>query len=131
MDPTTLAAAVVAAIGPYLAKAAGKFAEGVGEAAVSQGGKLFDKLRAHFAGAPQETQRLQELQAAPQDASKQQAVQALLRDALQADPALMKELSAWVPAAGAGPVFNTNAGSIGTLAQAGSIGTLNIGGSGR
>ena len=132
MDPTTLAAAAVAAIGPYLAKAAGKAAEGIGEAAVAQGGKLFDKIRAHFAGAPAETRQLQDLQAAPQDALNQAAVQKLLRDALQADPALLKELTALVePPAGAAGHFTVQSTSIGNVTQAGSIGTLNIGGNGR
>jgi hypothetical protein len=132
MDPTTLAAAAVAAIGPYLAKAAGKAAEGIGEAAVAQGGKLFDKIRAHFAGAPAEARQLQDLQAAPQDPLNQAAVQKLLRDALQADSALLKELAALVePLAGAAGRFTVQSTSIGNVTQAGSIGTLNIGGSGR
>jgi hypothetical protein len=128
MDPATIAAAVVAAIAPYLAKAAGKIAEGVGEAAVAQGGKLFDRLRARFAGAPAEAKQLQDLQAAPHDPLNRAAVQKLLRDALQSDPALLKELAALLgPAAGPGGRFSVQANTIGNVTQASSIGTLNIG----
>lgn len=129
MDPASIASAAVALIGPYLAKAAGKAAEGIGQAAVEQGGKLFDKLRAHFAATPAAAQDLADLQAAPDDSANQGAVQKQLRRALEADPGLLQEVAALVAAAGAGAGarFSVQAGSIGNVTQAGSVQTINIG----
>lgn len=130
MDPAAIAAGVIATLAPYLAKAAGKFAEGAGQAALDQGGKLFDKLKARFAAAPVEHKQLQDLQAAPQDPLNQMVVQKLLRDALEQDPAFARELAELLQgltATGPAPQFNVRADSIGSVVNAGSVQTLNIG----
>jgi hypothetical protein len=130
MDPVSIAAAVVAAVTPYLAKAAGKFAESAGSAAFEQGGKLFEKLKARFAAAPAETKQLQDLQADPADTLNQAAVQKLLRDALKNDPAFMAEIASLLNPVGSGQSnqFHVQAGRIGKVTNVGNVqGNVNIG----
>lgn len=130
MDPATIAAAAVAAIGPYLAKAAGKFAESAGEAALEQGGKLFAKLKAHFAASPAQAEDLRDLQAEPQKLANQGSVEKHLLRALQQDPAFLQEIVELLgPAAAAGQrnTFSTQATTIGNVTNAGSVQTLYVG----
>jgi len=129
MDPATLAASALAVLSPYLAKAAGKLAEGLGEAAIEQGGKLFDKLKARFAGSPAEARQLQDLQAAPQDPLNQMALQKLLRDTLAQDPGFASELAALLAqnaGAAARTQFDVHAGQIDQVLQIGQVGTLHL-----
>ncbi|HEX2010229.1 MAG TPA: hypothetical protein VJN44_04750 [Roseateles sp.] len=129
MDPATLAAGVLSALAPYLAKAAGKFAEGAGEAALDLGGKLFDKLKARFAGSPAEVRQLQDLQAAPQDQLNQMALQKLLRDTLAQDPGFARELATLLAqdaGTAAAARFNVQAAQIDQVLQIGQVGTLNL-----
>ncbi|MDN3921721.1 hypothetical protein [Roseateles violae] len=132
MDPVSIAASVVAALGPYLAKAAGKFAESAGEAALEQGGKLFEKLKARFAGAPVESRQLQKLQDDPDNAKNRTVLEALLLDALQEDPAFLAEIAALLPSeAGGGQhnQFKVKADRIDNVTSVGVLhGGLHIGG---
>jgi hypothetical protein len=131
MDPVSIAAAVVTAVGPYLAKAAGKFAESAGEAALEQGGKLFEKLKARFAATPAESKQLQDLREDPDDPLNRAAVQKLLRDALKEDPAFLAEIAALLGPAGGGQsnIFTVNTTTAGAITSVGSVqGNLNIGG---
>lgn len=92
LDLTPLAAWAVAALAPYLATAAGKAAESLGESAA---GALFAKLREKFATRPAAAEALEDLQRAPDDADAQAALRVALKKALAADP----ELAAWLAAA--------------------------------
>ena len=131
MDPVSIAAAAVTALSPYLAKAAGKAAEAAGSAAFEQGRKLFDKLKARFAGSSVESKQLQKLEAEPDNALNRAVVEGLLGDALKEDPKFLAEIAALVGAAGAGQVneFKTQATTIGNVTNVGTLhGGLSIGG---
>jgi phage tail tape-measure protein len=96
MDPVTLASAAVAALSPYLAKAGESAAEKIGEVSVEAGAKLFGWLRAKLGGHGQEA--LDDLASKPESDDNQADLRKQLAKALEADPTLITELRALLPA---------------------------------
>src|SRR4051794_28254964 len=95
MDPISLAAAAVAVLSPYLAKAGEGAAKKLGEEAVDGAGKLLGWMRAKLGGGAKEA--LEELATTPGDQDNQAVLRKQLAKALQADPALAAELQAMLP----------------------------------
>ena len=131
MDAVAIAAATVAALSPYLAKAGEKIAGAVGEAAWKQAGTLYEKLRLRLADKPAAQAALADLEKDPTDTDTQAALRKELKKLLAEDGDLLRELSEAVGKAGAGGVsFNNQiAGSVGSINQIGSAGDVYIGGS--
>jgi hypothetical protein len=94
-----LAAAAVAAIVPYLAKAADKAAGKLAEQAVESGGKLLGWLRARLADRGKEA--LDDLEADPQSPDNQADLRKQIGKLIEAEPALRAELEGLVAQAGA------------------------------
>ena len=107
MDPTTLAAAVVTAVGPCLPRLlelGGKVADGAaekaGELLLSGAYKLWETLRAKFSQHPGLERAAQDLAHAPADPDLAAALRVQLRTLLAADPALAAELAALLQSSG-------------------------------
>jgi len=96
MDPISLASAAVAVLSPYLVKASEGAAEKIGEESVEAGRKLFGWLRARLGGRGQEA--LNDLASKPGSDDNQADLRKQLAKALAADPALIAELRALLPA---------------------------------
>src|SRR3954469_4484843 len=96
MDPFTLASATVALLAPYLAKAGEGAAKKIGEDAVETGGKLLGWMRAKLGGRAKEA--LDDLAAKPDSEDNQTDLRKQLAKVLEADPALVAELHAMLPA---------------------------------
>lgn len=131
MDPVTLAATAVAALNPYLLKAAEKIAGNAGDAAWKAGSALFDSLKKRFAGQPAAAAALDDLAAAPLEADNQAALRKEIRKLLASDPGFARELSGLVEGvakAGGISFVNHVAGSVGSITQIGTAGDVHIGG---
>ena len=99
LDPATLSAlagAAVAALVPFLRKAAEKGAEKLGEHAAT---RLFDGLKAKLISPPAQ-EALDEAARHPDDADVQAALRVQVRKALEADPAFAATLRGWLADAG-------------------------------
>jgi hypothetical protein len=130
MDPVTIAAATVAALSPYLAKAGEKIAGAAGDAAWKQAGSLYERLKQKFVGKPAAQAALDDLEQAPADADTQAALRKELKKLLAEDGDLLRELSAALgQMKTAGVSFNNQiAGNVGSLTQIGNAGDVHIGG---
>ncbi len=131
MDPITLATAAVAALAPYLGKAAEKFVGAAGDAAWEKAGELYNGLKARLTGHPAAAEALSDLAHEPADADAQAALRQALKKLAASDADFARELAALTP--GAAPAGGTNfhneiQGNVTNLTQAGSIGALHIGG---
>jgi hypothetical protein len=130
MDPITLATAAVAALAPYLGKAAEKFAGAAGDAAWKKAGELYDGLKARLAGHPA-AEALNDLAQEPDNADAQGALRQALRKLITSDPDFARELAALTQDAaptGGASFHNEIQGNVTNLTQAQTIGTLHIGG---
>jgi hypothetical protein len=88
MDPiSSLAATAVAALAPYLAKAAEKFAEETGKAAADKIGVLYQALKTRFENKPAAGEALADLEANPNDDDSKAALRRQLTKQMEADPA--------------------------------------------
>jgi hypothetical protein len=96
MDPLTLASAAVAMLSPYFDKIGEGAAKKIGEDAVETGGKLFGWMRAKLSGRAKEA--LDDLAAKPNSEDNQADLRKQLVKALEADPTLVAELRAMLPA---------------------------------
>src|SRR5216684_2599701 len=97
MDPTTMAAATVAALSPYLIVAAKKAAEKVGVATYEGGAKLLEFLKRKLTGG-NEQKALSRVELDPEDADNQAALRVVLKESLQQDAAFRDELEALLKA---------------------------------
>ncbi len=131
MEPITLATAAVAALAPYLGKAAEKFATAAGDAAWKKASELYDALKSRLASHPAAAEALDDLAQAPTDVDIQGALRQQLKKLIANDPEFARTLASLTEAA-TPPVSanfqNDIHGNVGNINQAGSIGTLNIGG---
>lgn len=129
MDPITVATSVVAALSPYLLKAADKLAESAGEAALAKTAELYKAVKARFAGSPEAAQQLADLEKDPQDADNQGAVRKILKKAMSDDAAFLQQLAGLLEQAGTHNEvhFHNQIGEVGTLTQIGSAQTVHIG----
>ena len=129
MDPVTIAAAAVAALSPYLAKAGEKIADAAGEAAWKKVGDLYDSLKHKFAGKPAAQGALEDLVKDPTDADTQAALRKELKKLLAEDGDMLNELSAMLDQAKlSGVSFNNHiAGNVGSITQIGNAGDVHIG----
>ncbi|WP_114913237.1 hypothetical protein [Acidibrevibacterium fodinaquatile] len=93
MEPLSLAAAAIRALLPYLAKIGAGAATEIGKEA---GGALLGWLRAKL--GERGGKALADLADEPNNADKQTALREQLAEALQANPALARELVAMLPA---------------------------------
>lgn len=101
MDPATLAAAAVATLAPYLAKAGETAATKIGEGIAGGAGKLFDWLKGKLVGRGEEA--LNDLAEAPEREENQVDLKKQLTKTLAAQPELQPELHALlqtIPTAG-------------------------------
>jgi hypothetical protein len=96
MDPVTLAAAAVAVLAPYFAKAGEEAAKKIGEEAVEAGGKLLGWMHARLGGRAKDA--LDDLVAGPGSKDNQADLRKQLVKVLEADPALAADLRAMLPA---------------------------------
>lgn len=96
MDPTSLAAAAVTAVVPYLVDAGKGLAGKAGEDAWEQGKKLWTLLRQKLSGTAQ-SGALDDLSAQPGDDDLQAVARVQLRKALAADEAFAQALAALLP----------------------------------
>lgn len=93
MDPVSVAAEAVTALGPYLAEA-GKAAAGeVGKSTWTGAKKLWEVLRGKLS-RPEQQAALADLQAQPGDPDVQAAARVQVRKALAEDGGLLAELAA-------------------------------------
>ncbi len=95
MDPATLASTAVALLSPYLEKLGDKAAEKLGDEAPELGGKLLGWLRTKLTGKGQKA--VENLAIQPDSEGNQAYLQQQLAKALEADPALAKELATLLP----------------------------------
>ena len=116
MDPTTLAAAAVSLLAPYLVKAGDRAAEKLGESTVEGGGKLLAWMKRKLTGRAQES--LAELEATPASADDQADFRKQLTKALKEDPAVLSELVAILPAKTTGDAVSADANGAGAVANA-------------
>jgi hypothetical protein len=93
MDSASLAAATVAALSPYLAAAAKKTAEKVGEATYENGAKLVKFLKRKLSGE-NDQKALSRVEENPEDADNQAALRVVLKESLQQDTTFQDELEA-------------------------------------
>jgi hypothetical protein len=114
VEPVT-AAAAVALVAPYLAKAGEAAAEKVGEASAEAAGKLLGWMRTKLTGRAREA--LDDLEKAPGSEDNQADLRKQLARAIEADPALAGELRALIPAEGMeGGAMVQNVGAAGAKA---------------
>ena len=92
MDPTSLAATAVAALAPYLAKAAEKFAEETGKAAADKIGALYQALKTRFENKPAAQEALTDLEANPNNEDAKAALRRQLTKQMDTDPSLKDTL---------------------------------------
>ena len=116
MDPTTLAAAAVSLLAPYLVKAGDRAAEKLGQSTVEGGGKLLAWMKRKLTGRAQES--LAELEATPASADDQADFRKQLTKTLKEDPALLRELVALLPANAVSDVVSAVATGAGSIANA-------------
>jgi len=82
MDPT---ASVVAALAPYLAKAADEFAKEFGKAAANKLGALYEAIKARFRSQAEASAALENVEKTPQDEQAQSVLRAQLEQHLAND----------------------------------------------
>jgi hypothetical protein len=86
MDPVTIASAALAILGPYLAKAGGKFAEKAGETLAEQAEDLYQLIKRRFASDAYAEQTLTRAEQQPESEGRLAAVQEVLADKMNEDP---------------------------------------------
>jgi hypothetical protein len=89
---SSLAAAAVAALAPYLAKAGEEFAKEFGKIAASKIDALYQALKTRFKNEPAAKKALTNLKAKPTDMNAKAALQNQLKQQMITDPALVAML---------------------------------------
>lgn len=129
-----IAAAVVALLAPYLAKAGESMASKLGEKAVEATEALLQIIRDKFA-KDKDTyaeQTLQRVEKEPEDKARQAALRGVLEEKIQADPAFAQKLTQLVSKTTQGQSLNqflTNVygGEVGNMTNIGTAGDLTFG----
>jgi hypothetical protein len=96
MEITALAAAIVAALTPFLAKAGEEFAKEAGKAAVDRISELYTLLQKRFQKKPAAAEALQDMHDKPQDPDTQAALRKQLVKQIETDPELKNVLLATI-----------------------------------
>jgi hypothetical protein len=119
VDPTSLAAAAVAVLGPYLAQAASGFAKRTGETiadgAVPAVKALYERLRSRLSPGSYQGALLDGVEAEPDDPGRQEILKAELAKLLEQDKRFAAELEGLVEAAeraGGAQITATGAGVV-------------------
>lgn len=132
MDPITLATAAVAALAPYLGKAAERFATAAGDTAFRKAGELYGALKQRLIGHPVAAAALEDLERTPADTDAQAQLRMQLKKLIADDAAFASELATLTAAAttlSRASFHNEIQGPVGNIIQpGGDIHTLNIGG---
>ncbi|HEY5175774.1 MAG TPA: hypothetical protein VII95_09455 [Terriglobales bacterium] len=93
MDPVHLSQLAVTILAPYLAKAAGKASEKMGEDAWNKLKSLYDSVVRKFASDPYASQTLIRAQELPDDATRCSALIAVLAEHLKSDADFLAEVA--------------------------------------
>ncbi len=92
MDPTSLAATVVAVLAPHLAKAGEKLAEETGKAVAEKIGSLYQALKTRFENKPAAQEALTDLEANPKNEDAKGALRRQLEKQMVTDRSLKETL---------------------------------------